>query len=139
MAAQVDPQEREADDRELRVPVGPRDERGQQLGAVHDPLERELDQCVRMALDPDHVQAVVERLRRIAVGDPACGLVGGEETEPDRKLTPEVTPTSGQETTAGSYEDAHGNRTILTTVPVGLFPVERGGLSRRFATSSGLP
>jgi hypothetical protein len=52
-------------------------------------------------LDADHLQAVLERARRIPVRDPAGDLVGGEEAEPDRKLAPEVRPPTGQDSTAG--------------------------------------
>ena len=108
VAAEVDEHQRQADDRELGVPVGPRHERGQKLRAVHDPLQRQLEERVGVALDPDYVEPVVEGFRWIAVGDPARGLVHGQETEPDGKLAREVRPTPGQETMAGSYEDTHG-------------------------------
>ena len=60
-----------------------------------------------VALDPDHVEAVVERPGRIAVGDAAGDLVGGEEAEPDRKLAAEVAPPTGQDAISGCDEDAH--------------------------------
>src|SRR5439155_1445643 len=76
------------------------------------PADREEDEPdeerVGVALYPDYVEPVVEGFRWIAVGDPARGLVHGQETEPDGKLAREVRPTPGQETMAGSYEDTHG-------------------------------
>jgi hypothetical protein len=51
---------------------------------------------VNVPLDPDHVQAVVEGLRRVAVGDPTRHLVQAEEPEPDRELKAEICPTTWQ-------------------------------------------
>ena len=83
----------------------------------------QLEERVGVALDPDHMEPIVEGFRGIAVGDPSRGLVHGQETEPDGNLAPEVRPTPGQETMAGCDEDAHGNLVILTPVPDGIFQV----------------
>jgi hypothetical protein len=71
------------------------------VGAVDRPLQAQLDQPVEVPLDPDHLQAVVEGLRRIAVGDPAGQLVEAQEAEPDRELEAEVRPTTWQDPAAG--------------------------------------
>jgi hypothetical protein len=56
---------------------------------------------VEVLLDPDHVQAVLERLRRVAVCDPARDLVRGEEAEPDRQLATEICVAAWEDAAAG--------------------------------------
>jgi len=101
VALEVDPEERDPEDGELGVPVRPRRERGQHLRAVDESLQGQLEERVRVALDADHLQAVLECAWRVPVGDPAGDLVRSQETEPDRELAPEVRPPTGQDSTAG--------------------------------------
>jgi hypothetical protein len=68
---------------------------------VHDALEGHLEQGAGVALDPDHVQAVLEGARRVAVGDSTGDLIGAEEAEPDCELAAEIGPPTGQDSTAG--------------------------------------
>src|SRR5207244_655820 len=48
----------------------------------------------------DDAQAVLERGRGIAIGDPARELVCEQEAEPDQELAREVTPAAGEIATA---------------------------------------
>ena len=67
--AEVDPEQRQADHRELRVPVGPRRGRQQELRRVGDPLHAELEEVVgHMLLERDHAQAVHDGLGGVLVG-----------------------------------------------------------------------
>ena len=57
-------------------------------------LERELDEARHPLLDLDHPQAVLERARRVAVGDAPNDLIREQEAEPDRELHAEVAPSA---------------------------------------------
>ena len=59
-------------------------------------LERQLDEARHALFDLDHPEAVLERSRRIAVGDAPNDLVGEQEAEPDRELEAEVAPSTRQ-------------------------------------------
>jgi hypothetical protein len=56
---------------------------------------------VCVLLDPNHVQAVLECLRRVPVGDAARELVGTEEGEPDHQLATEICIAAWQYAAAG--------------------------------------
>ena len=102
--------------------------------AYTDALQRELDQRIRVALEVDHVHAVVERARRIAIGDPAGELVRGQEAEPDQELVAEIRVTSREQTPSGCDGGSH-DLVILNVAQEGINP-SFGRLSRQFATSS---
>ena len=77
------------DDRELGVPVRPGNSCLEQVALVDELLEGELPETVHDArLDADDVIAVLERPRRIAVGDAASQLIQDREAEPDRSWRP---------------------------------------------------
>ena len=63
---------------------------------LRDVLGGQLEQVADALLDPDHPEPVLERPRRVAVGDAAGELVEEEEAEPDRELAPEVGPPLGK-------------------------------------------
>ena len=66
---EIDPGERETDDRELREPVRDRGRLDQEAGALDDSLQRQLDHRVEAALELDDPLAVRERGRdALAVG-----------------------------------------------------------------------
>jgi hypothetical protein len=118
---QVHPQEREADDGELGIPVRPRCDAHEELGRVDESLERELDQAVEVALESDHAQPVLERARRVAVGDPPRQLVCEQEAEPDAELAGEVDPPTWKNATVCGVETCHDVRPR----PRGILKVER--------------
>ena len=106
--AQVDPQERQADDRELGVPVGPRGGRNQEVRRVGDALRRLLEEMAREPLlDVDHAEAVQHRLRGVAVGEAADALVGEVEADPDHDLEAEIDPAARQKTASGDDDCVH--------------------------------
>ena len=108
VAPQVDPEHREAEDRELRQPVRPRDGGLEQVPLVDEVLERQLVQPVRdPRLQMNDVVAVRERLRGVAVGEPACELIEDGEAEPDRQLATEVRPPTRQMTPPGCDHGGH--------------------------------
>ena len=108
VAAQVDPEHREAEDRELREPVRPRDGRLEQVPLVDEVLERQLVEPVRdPRLEMNDVVAVRERLRGVAVGDPARELIEDGEAEPDRQLATKVRPPTRQMTPPGCDHGGH--------------------------------
>ena len=93
VSAEVDPEQRDADDRELREPVRPRRRLDQERRPLDRALESQLHHRVQLALDVDDPAAVRERLGRAAVvGDAARRLVGEVEADPDRELKAEVGP-----------------------------------------------
>jgi hypothetical protein len=53
---------------------------------VQEALQRELPQTGEAAFDVSDLEAVVERLVRISIGDPARRAIGVQEAEPDRDL-----------------------------------------------------
>src|SRR5438094_860039 len=81
----------------------------QEVGRVDEALEGQLDQPVDMALEADHLQPVVEGLRRVAVGDPARSLVGEQEPEPDAELLGQVSPPAGENPASYGGERRHGH------------------------------
>src|SRR5581483_7644688 len=94
---EVDPEQREPEHRELRVPVRPGDEARKPRALLDELLQRQLVEPMReVRLDVEDAQAVRERLLGVPVGDPAGKLVDGEEAEPDRDLTPEIRPATRQ-------------------------------------------
>ena len=107
MAAEIDPEQRECDDRELGVPVRPGSKVHQELRGVDEALERQLDQPVHVPLEADHLQAVVERLGRISVGDASCGLVREEKPEPDGELFGQVPPPARKHPASCGHERRH--------------------------------
>ena len=88
--AQVDPEQDEPEDRELRVPVGQGRRLAQQSRRRDEALDRELPEARQPMLDVGHAQAVLERLERVAVGDTTRVAVRVEEPEPDRQLANEI-------------------------------------------------
>src|SRR5262249_40624695 len=105
-----DPEQREADDGELGVPVRPRRRGREEVRRAREALERELVERVRATLEVDHAQAVGEGSSRAVVGDAAGDLVEGEEAEPDGDLEPEVAPSTRQVTLAHVRDRVHRPR-----------------------------
>ena len=72
-----------------------------------DVLEGELEERVRAALEVDHAQPVLERLRRVVVGETSGDLVRGQEAEPDRDLQHEVRVAARQVPSSHSHHGRH--------------------------------
>ena len=91
MAAEIHPEECEADNRELGVPVRPRDQLAEHSRGHGKLLQRQFEDVVGHALlEVEDPPAVDESLRGIAVGPAARDLVGEHETEPDQELAGEI-------------------------------------------------
>src|SRR5207302_10687568 len=115
MSPDVDPEEGQADDRELRQPVRPRDGSHEDARGRRDVLERELEEVAHPLLQADDAPPVLESRRRVAIGDPACKLVRQQEAEPDRQLARKVTPTPRQVATTDRVNGGSQSGGILTS------------------------
>ena len=97
VSEEIDPEQRDPDDRELREPVRPVERVEENAaGMDRDPLQVGLDQRVERPLDVDDGLPVAESLRRASIGDAASDLVDPEEPEPDAELEEKVTPALGK-------------------------------------------
>jgi hypothetical protein len=79
----------------------------QEVRAGDEVGRRQLEQVADPLLDPDYVEAVLECLRGVAVGDASGDLVEAEEAEPDGHLQAQVGPASGQMSASGCDECGH--------------------------------
>ena len=112
--AEVDPEQRQADHGELRVPVCPRRSGYEQRGGVGHALHGQLKEVMRHPLlERDHTQPVPESLARGCVREVPDREVREVEPEPDDELDPEVPPTARQHTTSQRRDSLHGATLIL--------------------------
>ena len=97
---EVDPEQRDPDDRELREPVRDRGRLDQEAGALDERAAASArTSSARLRWKSMIHCAVRERVRdAAAVGEPARALVGEVEADPERELEPEVRP-AARETT----------------------------------------
>ena len=114
--AQVDPEQRQADDGELRVPVGPRHGELERVRRRGEVLERKLEEVVRVRpLPADDAEPVRERPAVVVPGHPACDLVDAEEAEPDRQLEAEMAPAARQVALADCCDGGGHVGLLITT------------------------
>ena len=112
--AQVDPEQREAEDRELASSsTSMRRASSSRCELADDPLQGQLEEPVHVLLEVDDVEPVGERLRRIAVGQAAGELVDEQEAEPDDELAEEVLPAPRQIAAADASDSRHGGDSNL--------------------------
>ena len=108
MAPQVDPEQRQADDRELRVPVRPCRRSEKEVGRVDDPLEGQLVEMVReVELEVDDLPPIRQRLRRILTDGAPHREVRHVEAEPDADLKSEMSPATRQDLPAERDDPLH--------------------------------
>src|SRR4029450_7584945 len=94
VVAEVDPEQRQPDDHELREPVRIRRREDQETRALNEVLHPRLDQRPELVLGLSDERAAPERLGDAAVRSASGHLIGGVETEPDRELKGEMRPTA---------------------------------------------
>jgi hypothetical protein len=122
MRLEVDPDQRDPDDCELREPVGERRCLDQQPGALDGPLQRQLEHRAERALEVDDPLPVRERRSHaVAVGDAARQLVRDVEADPERELEHEVRPATRKATDGGGGGDG-GHRADDSTRRSGRLP-----------------
>ena len=89
---EVDPEQRDPDDGELREPVRVGGGDDEKLRLLDEVLDTGLDERLELVLGLDHERAVPERLGDATVRSTARRLVDGVEAEPQRDLQGEVRP-----------------------------------------------
>ena len=113
MTAEVNPEQGNADDGELRKPIGVCRQVDQQVVRFDDALERRLDERVQALLGRDDPPAVGECLRHVLIGVPTNDLVHDVEPQPDCDLEEEVRPAARQAPTHRGGITRHRNPRIL--------------------------
>ena len=124
MAAEIDPEEGEADHRELRVPVRPGCGGQEEGGGVRDPLHCQLVEVMaHPLLERDDAQGIHEGLGRVAaVRHFTNREVREVEAEPDHELEAEVAPAARQHTPSQSDYPLHAgtlDRAVTGGLPRG--------------------
>ena len=92
VGTEVDVEQRDPDDGELREPVGVGRRLDQERGALDEVLQRQLDHRVEVALALDDPLAVREGAADALVCRAARHLVDDVEADPDRELEEQVRP-----------------------------------------------
>ena len=118
---EVDPEERRADDCELREPVRVRRQQDHERRPVDESLDRGLEERAERLLLTEDPLAVLERVRDAAIGRAARDLVRDVEADPDHELEGQMRPAAWQAPGCLGDEARH-DYSILTRCSLGGFP-----------------